>query len=141
MPAILIKDIQIGDNIDCSLYGPVNNSTGLVGKVIGITNADGLPATSVAPTDHVNIYPLLPASVQSVIENDYRSYNYIAVKLLDSNVVYVGLPWIIESTLIREDIGLATIKVVNFRDTDIEPIKALLKANGYTVDSVEIATV
>ena len=141
MPAILITDISIGDDIQCSLYSEVNGSTSIVGKVAGIIIPSALPVDSTAPADHINIYPALPDSVKSKYDNDYRSYNYLAILAVDGHTSYIGLPWIVEASLIRSDLTYGTVTLANFRDVDAASIKALLQANGYVVVDVTTSVI
>jgi hypothetical protein len=138
MPSITKDEIEIGDNLTFSLYASVNGAVSYSGKVLGIVYPKVLPAGTTAPTDHVNLYPTLPQEVQAQIEDDWQSYKYLALDT-DSGVKYFGLPWIIEGTLFRDDIGVAVVTLSKFKDSDAEAVRALLVANGYTVDSIQLS--
>lgn len=138
MSNISLAEISIGDNINFTLYGAVNGKVEFSGKVISRLSSDGIPNTSTVPTDHVNIYRDLPLEVQEGIEDDYTSYNYVAVKTTDG-VFYIGEPWLVVSTLTLDNINTATITLTGFRDSDAVPLRQLLTAQGYTVDKIKVS--
>lgn len=137
MPSIAIDDVKVKDNLTFSMYGIVNGTSEISGVVISRMSAIAVPPTSSAPTDHVNIYRDLPQEIKDVIEDDWQSYNYIAIKR-ETDVLYIGEPWIVLGTLFRDDISLAVITLNGFRDSDVVPLRTLLESNGYSVKKINL---
>jgi hypothetical protein len=132
-----LDEIKIKDNLTFTLYGAVGGTATISGVVISRLSADGVPNTASAPSDHVNLYRDLPQEIKDTIEDDWTSYNYLSIKT-NTGVVYIGEPWIVLGTLFRDDIGTATVTLLNFRDSDATPLRLLLEANGYVVSKIKI---
>lgn len=137
MPGITTEEVKVKDNLRFAIYGTVNGSAEISGIVIAKLSALAVPNTSSAPTDHVNIYRDIPEWVKDTIENDWQSYNYIALKTVDS-IVYIGEPWIISGTLYRDDIVTANVVIDSFRDSDSSALRFLLESNGYSVKKITV---
>jgi hypothetical protein len=135
MSPISLENLKIGDNIMFTTYGPVAGKVEFAGKVIGLSTAEWLPVTTTAPTDHVNIYRDLPTEVQEYVEDNYSSYNYIAVKTIDG-VFYIGEPWIVLGTLVLDNPATATVTVSDYRESDTNLLTQLLLSNGFKVTKV-----
>lgn len=77
---------------------------------------------------HLNVYPFLPDNVP----NDPTQYNYVKIDLISDQTEIIGIPWIIESSIVVHDKGKInfTIEEVSYEDTD--KINKLLTANGYS---------
>ena len=139
MPVITTEQLLPGDNITATLYSAVNGAGQINGKVLGVVHSQGVPPTSTAPTDHVNVYRDMSPIVQATIEDDWRSYNYIMLENADGGIVYIGTPWIVSGSLLRSDTRTATLILENFPDVDIENVRSLLAANGYVVSDWTLA--
>lgn len=83
---------------------------------------------------HVNVYPTLPPGTP----NDYQAYLYAVLRLpLSGKTVAVGVPWIDASTF---SVASATDIVVTIRGKgieDIDTIRSILTAQGFTNISVK----
>ena len=133
---ITVDQIQLDDKVSLTLHGAVNGTTQINGVVISITSWNGIPVSSSAPTDHVNLYPLLPDVVKDTTPDSWTAYRYIGIKMADGTVQYVGYPWIVNSTAILDNPVVAIITLNDFNESSSESLKALLRVNGYSVDNI-----
>lgn len=139
MAAKLIKDIQPGDELVLDIYGFIGSSNRFTGVVGGTFHGKWVPAEASAFFHHSNIYPELPETVRSGISDDSTSYQYISLIAEDNTIVYIGMPWIIESTLTSVEQRSAAIKLVNVEDTDSIRLRQILESAGYEIESIALS--
>lgn len=76
---------------------------------------------------HANVYPTLPLGTP----NNYRSYAYAKVKLLDGQVTCVGLPWINEASIEIHTNTTFRFTINNRPAGDYQRVRNLLLLNGF----------
>lgn len=124
------------------------NSTELIGKTVSFdtygthilgTTFDRVAFVGILDTDsarHIEdvaglaeaMYPSLPAGTPS----DYRTYQWIKVKLSDGSYRCLASYWVKDNTVvIHEDVALS-LTVTKINTTDIDKVLNLLRAHGYT---------
>lgn len=79
---------------------------------------------------HANIYGALPPGE---VVNDHTKYSYLVVTLPNGTQTALGLPWIVEDSVIVRGRDIWTFDVVDVTETDIAEIARLLRARGYTI--------
>lgn len=87
-------------------------------------------------TMHANVYPTLPVGVP----NRFDSYTYVKLQLENGTITCLGLPWIIQSTVVYETNVTYQITVSQAHGDDYEKIRQALIANGYnhiTIEKIE----
>lgn len=139
MASLKISEIEAGSQIRFSIYGNIGGKKEFTGTVASSAAGEFLPPGTSADINHVNIYPTLPSAVKAVTENAYTAYNYIALSLADKSIVYIGKPWIVETTLMRVVPRVATVTVQGITDPDGTKLRRVLESNGYSVSSVTIS--
>lgn len=76
---------------------------------------------------HVNVYPTLPNGTP----NSYSGYNYVQVELENGNPVILGLPWIIDSSIVVHDNVQILVTISQVSAADVPRIREALIANGF----------
>lgn len=74
------------------------------------------------------MYPTLPSGTPT----DYRSYQWVKVKLSNGDFTCLALPWIKQETVvIHTDISL-NLTVSGINASDVDKVLNILRSNGYT---------
>ena len=131
-----IEDLtpHIGKTISFKLYPEAIISDDFTDVLLeGITNWQQV--SFIDPIQkHVNVYPTLPAGTP----NDYRGYLYAIVRLpLSNETTAVGLPWINESTFRASSTTDIIVTIRGRAITDIDTIRNILTAQGFTNISID----
>lgn len=127
--------LNVDDNVSFTVYSAVNGATSFKGVVEGMLSGKIHPFKDEAAAIHSTIYPLLPEALRVIYEDDYRTYNYYAIARDDGSVVYIGEPWINESTITYISEKQRKIIVTGFTGTDAD-LRLILEQNRVTVKSV-----
>jgi hypothetical protein len=130
----------IGTTVKFNTYGNIDNVNEFQGEVVGMFAGKNHPFPATAKAQHSNIYPSLPDAVQVVTPNDFRQYNFVTIQLIDGSKVNIGLPWIIDSSLVTVIERSANIVLTKVSDTDAERLRKVLTQAGYEVKSVDFIT-
>lgn len=138
MAMLTNADFAYGAKITVTTYGIIGDTNTFTGVVSGVVSHALVPTTANAEINHANLWPVLPASTQSQITNDYRTYPYLCLLQEDGTPVYLGLPWM-ELNVVSVTTRIATVVISPFTDADKSAISELLRLNNYTVSSVSIA--
>ena len=77
---------------------------------------------------HLNVFPFLPDGTP----NDPTQYNYVKIDLVSGENEIIGVPWIIEDSVVVHKKGAITFTIEETAYEDIEKINRLLAANGYS---------
>ena len=131
-----ISEIAIGAKLTFDTYGAVNGVTSFTGEKIGNTSGKYLPVPQFAVAAHSSIYPLLPAASKAVTEDSYKSYNYIHFLKDDGADVYIGVPWIQESSVKETIETTGTIVLSNCKNTKGTLLRTILEQNDFEVASI-----
>jgi hypothetical protein len=104
-------------------------------KVIGVMNA----ATAMqlgfdAPSMHILVYNTLPPGTP----NGYDKYQYLYLKLASGQRQFIGIPWIKESTYVKEMVRTVAFYLENLSPDKQNLAIAALSSNGLTVAKVEV---
>ena len=96
-------------------------------KIKGVIDSSSV--TTFEPVSmHANVYPTLPTGVP----DDYDGYMYLKVELQNGNIDYVGLPWIIESSIITHEDVEITVVFKGVTSADYQKIRNMCLNNNYT---------
>lgn len=85
---------------------------------------------------HASVYPTLPPGVP----NDPSQYGYLLLQLANGNFTVIGIPWIVDSSLVVASTASIQFTVDNISPTDQNTILQALAANGFTAVNVKILT-
>lgn len=129
------SDFTIGQHITFSLHSSIGSKATWEGDVAGITAGKVVPASANSFVNHTNIYPTLPEADRFVVEDDYTSYNYLML-IVGSEVVYIGLPWIVEGSIQTDLDESINVNITPPQGHTSERLVQVLKANGYSVNSI-----
>ena len=77
---------------------------------------------------HAQVYPLLPTGTV----DDAASYTYLKLKLVSTEIAYIGLPWIREETIVATQRRRAVVKIEDVGPSDVNEIGLALSSNGYS---------
>ena len=87
---------MLGQTISFEVYPSAIIGTKFQNAIVrGLVDHSGVTEFNPAVM-HANVYPSIPAGK---IVDDFRKYNYLRLELPSGSTVFVGLPWIIESTV------------------------------------------
>lgn len=131
-----IGDFTLGAEVSFSIHGTIGGANTFSGEVVSAIGGAHIPPNANGFTNHSNIYPALPDEVRAVTDDSYNSYNYVALSTGAADLVYIGIPWIADSTLQTVN---ETTKSVTVKDpfNDSLRLSQVLKTNGYEVTAVE----
>lgn len=77
---------------------------------------------------HTNLYPLFK---HKGYPDDPNSYGYIRVTKENGSVVYLGIPWIKESSIIVKERRRITVDIPDVSINDLGLVRAALQSNGF----------
>lgn len=87
---------MLGQTISFEVYPSAIIGTKFQNAIVrGLVDHSGVTEFNPAVM-HANVYPSIPTGK---IVDDFRKYNYLRLELPNGSTVFVGLPWIIESTV------------------------------------------
>lgn len=90
-----------------------------------------------APAMHVLVYNALPPETP----NGYDKYLYLYLKLQSGEKTFIGIPWIKESTYVKETVRTVAIYLENLSPEKQNLAIAALSGVGLTVAKVELVDV
>jgi hypothetical protein len=104
-------------------------------KVLSIVNAQtAMDLGHDAPALHAMVYPSLPPGTP----NSYDKYLYVYLKLTSGAKIFIGIPWIKESTYAEEMIRTVAFYIENINPGQQTQAIQALSAIGLTVAKTEI---
>lgn len=136
-----IDSITTGMTISCTIYGNIGGRNQYSGKVASIISGEFVPQTSNADVNHANIYPTLPTERKERFTNNYATYKYVQLALDDGSMAYLGLPWIIDTTITEVGESRLDLQIGNFNEADFDRILLWIEKGGWTVTSRAIVKV
>lgn len=132
------EDFSKGVNTQVSTYALIGDRKSFTGIVLGVISSAAVPTTANASTNHTNQWPSIPDDVKDKVEDDYRSYDYLILKLEDESIMYLGLAWIDSASVSEITVRSAVVNLTNFNDANGKAVTEKLRLAGYTVTSVVI---
>lgn len=124
---------NIRDTVNFSLYERTQNiiRTNFNGcKILGVVDADTVRQFGVdASALHANVYGTLPAGTPNTADD----YSWLKVKLANGETTFVGLPYIIPSTIVVVSTNTVAFYVENCNQDVINAITAAIATTGNTV--------
>lgn len=133
MHNVKIKDLEIGDVINMTLYGNGDIRNVVNGKLLSIVSGQLLREPVNASLNHANIFPLIPTNL-NIIDN-FRSYNYLIVEL-NNDLYEIGIPWVQLSSLQRNIRGQAIVKISDFDHTRLTDLVNVLNRGGFSNNTI-----
>ncbi|AXH70809.1 hypothetical protein [Vibrio phage BONAISHI] len=126
----------VGSSIRFNTYDNVNGKKTFEGEVLSVFSGKAHPLPATAKSQHINIYPLLPESVQEVTPDDYQQYNFFTLLQEDGTTETIGIPWVTETSI--EEVVEQSVNIVikNFTDPNFDRLRLILVQNGYDVDKI-----
>lgn len=85
---------------------------------------------------HANVYDTLPASTP----NDPTQYPWVGLLLSNGQRLFIGLPYIVDSTLVVASTSNITFTVENVTPDDQNDILQALAGIGFTAVNMKVAT-
>jgi len=83
---------------------------------------------------HANVFPTLPVGSPS----SYKDYNYVQLELANGTTLILGLPWIVESSIVVHQNVQIRVVVSEVSAGDVATIRAALVANGFPHLAIEL---
>jgi len=127
---------NIRDTVNFSLYERTQNiiRTNFNGcKILGVVDADTVRQFGVdASALHANVYGTLPAGVPASPDD----FSWLKVKLANGETTFVGLPYIIESTLVVVSGNTMAFYVENCNQDVIDAVTRAIATTGNVVAKV-----
>lgn len=105
-------------------------------KVLAILDADTAKGYIDPQAMHVNIYPTLPVGLG--VPNDPSQYQYIKIRFPNGNVTAIGIPWIVEDSIVEETTQALQFTIENVNPADRETIMLALSGIGMTAVNVKV---
>ncbi len=131
-----ILTLQKGTTVRFSTYDLVDDTNSFEGVIAGDISGKYLPFPATALAQHANIYPTLPPEIKLTTPNNYAEYDYLIFKNKNGNVQYIGIPWIIEASVVGILNKQFTIVCRAADDTDGNYLRRLLEQNRVEVVSI-----
>ena len=131
------NQFTIGQRYNLSTYAPAVLGDNFKNfTVLAILDADTAAAlgTDVAAL-HASVYPSIDDPKPT---NNYKSYHYVRGETANGTKVILGLPWIVEASVVEVGAQTRVIRVANTTAADEITLREALSANGYSV--LDIAT-
>lgn len=136
---IKVSDFVLDREYQVSLFSPIGGVTTFTGVVVGNAKWMMLPVTANAQTNHINIYPQIPADIKAEIQDDYKSYDYVVLRSDDGSIHYLGAAWINPDSVSNIVDTKATIVLNKFAADQKAELEKILRLNGFTVESFNVA--
>lgn len=133
-----ISEIKNDMHVQFNVYGSMGGRTTVSGTVEGIVKGHRVPALNEMRAYHASIYQLLPEEIKAVTPNDWLKYEYVMIALANNELIYVGVPWIIESTLEQVTMQGINIQGTGWDKTKLseEDIRIFFAQHGVRVTSI-----
>jgi hypothetical protein len=131
-----IKMLQTGTTVRFSTYDLVDDTNSFEGVIAGTIDGRYLPFPATALAQHANIYPTLPPEIKLTTPNNFAAYEYLIFKNKNGNVQYIGLPWIIEASVVGIMNKQFTVVCRAADDIDGTYLRRLLEQNRIEVVSI-----
>lgn len=98
-------------------------------KILAILDADSALAMGIdVQSQHINVYPTI-AEIDRP-ENNFRSYQYLKLKLPNGDITAIGIPWINGAITIHTNQRVRA-DIDDVGPQDLDKIRKVLIANGY----------
>lgn len=133
------KTITFGSKIAFSTYGTIGNVSAFSGIFVGAIHGSVVPSSAQAFVNHSNIYPQLPAIVKAATEDNYQHYTYLQVLTVEGNTIYIGIPWIVDTTLVITVNRTVTVTINNFTDETSAGLRAWIAKGGWEPGTITIS--
>lgn len=119
-----------GATVDFAVYAPEILTSGFTNaKINGDIDMETAQQLGLdVQAKHNNLYPLIKAQGYA---DDPSSYGYIRVTKENGQVVILGVPWIMENTIVVKQRNRITVDIPDVGVNDIALVKAALVSNGY----------
>lgn len=85
---------------------------------------------------HANVYPTLPTSTP----NDPTQYPWVGLELANGQTMFIGLPYIVDNTLVVASASSIQFTVDNVEPADQNAILQALAAAGFTAVNMKVLT-
>ena len=125
-----LAQLPIGSTVSFETYAPQ-----IIGAVIqnavvlAHLDADTVRMLGGDPySKHAQIYPTLPSGTV----DDATAYTYLKLKLVSTEITYIGLPWIREDTIVATNRRRAVVTIEDVGPSDVNEIGLALVSNGYS---------
>jgi len=103
-------------------------------KILGFFDKGTANAYIDADSMHANVFPTLPNGTP----NDPDDYTFVKVQHPNGNFSVIGIPWIIESSIVIINKGKLTLVLDNITIEDRERIVSAIAANGYKISKINL---
>lgn len=103
-------------------------------EVLGIVDKESANIYRDMDALHKNVYPMLPAGVP----NNPDDYAYLKVGLANGKRTAIGLPWIIEDSIVISASGKLVIEIENVTPEEKDIILRSIDANGFRISKVSL---
>lgn len=105
-------------------------------KVLAILDADTAKGYIDPQAMHVSVYPSLPSSLG--VPNDPSQYQYIKIRFPNGNITAIGIPWIVEDSIVEQTTASLQFTVEDVNPEDRETIMLALAGIGKTAVNVKV---
>lgn len=120
---------SIGKTVDFTTFSQASANTYRSVKITAILDHNAAISLGLdAPAEHAKIYPTLPPG--SV--DDYRKYAYVRIQHTNGSFECIGIPWIVEASLVIKQSSRITVVFENVGPADVEKIREMSVLNGYS---------
>ena len=129
-------DFTLDTEVSFITHGLLGGVQTFEGVVAGVVNPRSLPATANAAVNHSNIYPTLPAATKEKVLDNHLSYNYVALETNPGTIIYIGIPWISDSSLVLLTNRMLSVPILNFKEENYDRLRKVLRGAGYEVGDI-----
>ena len=123
-------DLEIGD---VASWSHIDNVAPAIveSEVLSFITAELLLAPDAARLAHIDLYNVTGSTTELEANTDYRLYEYVTVKDAGGTVYEIGVPWINESTIVKEAGSTLVIEISDFDGKRMDAITRMLFNNGF----------
>jgi hypothetical protein len=131
-------DFEIGTIVSFNLYPAAILGTGYTNaKVLAILDSGTAAVLGYdVAARHANVFSTLPSGVP----NDFTAYSYLKLLLATGDTTVIGIPWIIQSSLVVASVSSIQFTVQNITPSDQNTILQVLSAAGFKAVGMRVVS-
>lgn len=129
---VVVDNVKLNDIISFNTWGVSGSVNNVVnGKVLGITTGLNLRNPQSAAVNAANIFGSIPQTAQNPVSNDYTTYTYFLLELVDNSIVEYAFEWIIPTSLTRLQRSTLTAVISDFDQSKLQALQNILTTHGF----------
>lgn len=134
---MILDQFNLRDTISFQTYAMAFTGTLDRVKAVAVLDTQSVAAQGVdVAAEHANVIALFPEGV--VRPNSPFDYEWLKVTLADGQNRYIGLPWIVPTSITRHTTTKFVIELAGVDPTQKPLVEQALSANGFVISKFTI---